>query len=77
MKLSIGDIIEVHGFVMLSRLDPGRYRVKTIDNYHGIPTYRFTKPRGHKVLVRHACSDVDCWVKESTEDLNKIEKVVF
>ena len=72
-KLSVGSIVEVHGFVMLAGLDPGKYRVKKIDTFYGIKTYNFCKPLGSKVLARHAVGSVDPWVRDKdSEDLNKV-----
>lgn len=73
MKLKVGDIIEVHGWVMLAKLDEGKYRVKNVGVYHGIEFYDFSKPRGKKTIVRHATADVDLSVKGlDNPDNNKI-----
>lgn len=76
MKLKIGDIIEVHGFVMLEGLNPGRYRVKDIGEYKGIPYYAFTLPKGKKVIVKHKVSSVDYSLSnQNNPDLNKMFKL--
>lgn len=68
-KLSVGDIIEVHGWVMLKGMDAGRYRVKKVDNF----SYWFSRPKGTKVVVRHRIDSVDSLVRDSNQgDLNKI-----
>jgi hypothetical protein len=77
-KLNVGDIIEVQGFVMLNKLEPGRYRVKSIVRRHqGIDAYFFTRPRGKKVVVGHYVDNVDPWLRPSVSDpdLNKIVKI--
>lgn len=74
-QLATGDLIEVHGWVMLRKVEPGRYRV-TVGDYHGTPIYSFTKPRGRKVIISHYCDDVDCWLRDKpTTDHNKISRV--
>ena len=73
-KLPRGDLIEVHGWVMLNKLDSGfRYRVKDVGTVNGIPTYSFTRPMGTKVLVVHYAANVDVWLRpEGDPDKNKI-----
>ena len=73
IKLKVGDIIEVHGWCMMEKMDEGQYRVSKIGNYSGISTYSFTKPKGKKVVVTHSCKNVDLWVSDKyNNDLNKI-----
>ena len=75
MKLKVGDIIDVHGYVMLDKLDEGSYRVKSISSYYHRQCYDFTKPRGKKVIVRHLVDNVDLSIKDKNNpDLNKIVK---
>jgi hypothetical protein len=75
-KLQVGDIVEVQGFVMLAKLDPGRYRIKAVGEWKGIPYYDFALPRGKKIIVRHAVSSVDRWLSSvENPDINKIFKV--
>lgn len=75
-KLQTGDKIEVVGFVMLEKLDPGFYKIGKITEHYGNFTYNFLKPKGKKVIVRHYCDSVDPWVKsQDNEDLNKIVKL--
>jgi hypothetical protein len=72
MKLKVNDIILVHGFVMLKGLKDGqKYRVQSMPDYIGIPTYQFTKAKGKKVVCRHHTSDVDIMIQE--KNLNRIE----
>lgn len=72
MKLKVGDVILVHGFVMLKGLEDGqKYRVQSTPDYFGQPTYRFTKPKGKKFICRHYTSNVDMMMDE--RNLNRIE----
>lgn len=73
MKLNIGSLILVHGWVMLKGLEANqKYRVQSIPDYKGSATYEFTKPKGSKVVCRHYVYDVDPWIR-ITQDLNYIE----
>lgn len=75
MKLKIGSIILVHGFVMLADMEDGqKYRVKSMPDFHGHPTYQFTKAKGKKFACRHLQSSVDCWIGD-VNNLNRIEIV--
>jgi hypothetical protein len=67
MKLQVNNIIDVHGFVMLSKME-GTLKVSKIDEI----SYWFTRPKGKKTIVRHLISDVDRCIKTNSEDLNKI-----
>lgn len=73
-KLKLGDLIEVHGCVFLVGLeDLSRYRLKSVVVRNGQNVYRFTNPRGKKIMVVHYARNVDAWIQEKTsEDLNKI-----
>ena len=72
-KLKVGDVVEVFGYVMLKKIESGRYRVSKIETVNNQSVYSFTKPRGKKVLVRHYSDFFDTWVKESDDsNLNKI-----
>lgn len=74
MKLKTGDIIRVHGFVMLAKLEDGQnYRVQSTPTFYGEPTYQFTKARGKKFIARHLASSVDMCI--SDKDLNRIEVI--
>lgn len=74
-KLQPGDIIEVFGWCMLNKLDPGKYRISKIGTEYGKTVYSFTKPKGTKVIIRHYTDNVDPWVKDADNpDLNKIVK---
>ena len=75
LKLKEGDIIVVHGWVMLNKLDEGSYRVAKISNQHGQQIYDFSRPNGKKIIIRHYADNVDPWVKDqSNPDINKIVK---
>jgi len=72
MKLNIGDIIEVIGWVMMKKLESGeKYRVNKVYKYSGKDVYSFTKPKGKKEIVNHYVSDVDLWI--GTENNNRID----
>lgn len=76
MKLQVGDVIEVQGFVMLAKLDGGKYVVSRIRHHLGQPGYVFRRPRGKRDIVAHYCSSVDGWISDkSCEDHNKIVKL--
>lgn len=71
-KLNVGDIVEVHGFVMLSKMK-GKLKVAYADVYQGEKhAYWFTRPKGIKPIVGHLVSDVDAWI-ENGSDINFIE----
>jgi hypothetical protein len=71
-KLQVGSAIVVRGFVMLKGLEDGqKYRVKSMPDYHGNPTYQFTKLRGTKFACRHSTYAVDGLI--GSTDLNCIE----
>lgn len=73
MKLKVGSVILIHGWVMLAGLEDGKkYRVQSIPDYYGTPTYQFTKAKGKKVMARHYITSVDLMIDNST-DLNRIE----
>lgn len=74
LKLQVGDIISVHGYVMMKKLDDGvKYRVSKIADHFGRKVYVFTRARGSAVVARHFCHTVDAWLRPSGhEDLNKI-----
>ena len=72
-KLRIGSVILVHGFVMLKGLEDGqKYRVQSMPDWYGRPTYQFTKAKGKKFVCRHETSSVDCWIGDK-QNLNRIE----
>jgi len=72
-KLKVDDIVEVHGWCMLAKIDAGKYRISKIENNKDVYIYSFTKPKGNKVIIRHYADNVDPWVKNpDNEDLNKI-----
>jgi hypothetical protein len=70
-KLKEGDIIEVHGWVMLKGLTAGKWKVKEVKLYGGTMAYYFTKLRGKKVLGFY-WHQIDGCIRD-TEDLNRIE----
>lgn len=69
MKLKTGDIIEVHGYVMLNKMPEGKYKVAKINNN----VYYFSKAKGKKIIIGHFTHNVDLWISDS--DLNKITVV--
>ncbi len=72
LKLQVGSVIVVRGWVMLKGLEDGqKYRVKSMPDYHGNPTYQFTKLRGKKTVCRHLAYSVDGYI--GSTDLNRIE----
>jgi len=77
--LKQGDVVEVFGWVMLSKIEAGRYRIKRVEVHHGLLTYAFAKPNGSKVIINHYCDSVDPWLRTSRDDpdLNKIVRVVM
>ena len=74
LKLKVGDIVRVDGFVMLQGIDDGaKLRVCRIGEFHGSPTYTFCRPRGTRGVVTHKASSVDMAVHSAGHpDLNKI-----
>jgi hypothetical protein len=73
MKLGIGSIIMVHGWVMLKGLEAGqKYRVQSTPQHYGSDTYQFTKAKGKKVVARHYANSVDLWVN-NPQNFNHIE----
>jgi hypothetical protein len=75
-KLKVGDIILVHGFVMMKGLKDGKkYRVQSMPKlkmFYDAETYQFTKAFGTKFVCRHLAESVDCWIGQP-ENLNRIE----
>lgn len=73
-KLKVGDVLEVHGWVMLEKLeDGGFYKVQKIRKRHGKTVYYFCKPKGFKTVVGHYAHSVDSSIRdEGHGDLNKI-----
>jgi hypothetical protein len=75
-KLQVGDVIEVHGWVMLQGLDAGKYVVTRVEEYYGQPTYSFRKRGGRKTAARHYAGQVDAWIRPVGDpDINRIEIV--
>jgi len=76
-KLQAGDIIEVFGWVMLAKLDAGRYRISKVrERYLSRSIYDFTRPKGKRLIVTHYSENVDAWLREKGDaDLNRIEIV--
>ena len=63
MKLQVGDVIEIHGWVMLAELNDGqKYKVASIEKIGHINAYVFTKARGKKVVVIHNTHSVDAMI---------------
>lgn len=73
MKLKVGDVIEVIGWVMLKNLNEGKYKVSSIGQHFGEDVYYFSKPKGKKEIVGHYVSDVDMSIDERNN--NRIEIV--
>lgn len=72
MKLEVGNIIEVHGWVMLKNLEGGnKYKVTRVDKVHGRNAYFFSKARGKKEVVGHYINNVDMMINPSNN--NRIE----
>jgi myosin heavy subunit len=68
LKLKVGDIIEVHGFVMLKGLDGGnKYKVAKISEKNRRHVYWFSKARGKKIVIGHYTSDVDMLVHDNSD----------
>lgn len=68
-KLKIGDIIVVHGFIMLKGME-GKLKVSKVDDI----SYWFSKPKGKAIVARHYKTSIHgCLDRE--EDLNRIEIV--
>ena len=60
MRLQIGDLVEVFGWVMLKKMEHGKiYRLSEVTQHAGKDVYWFTRPRGTKKIVGHYASDVD------------------
>jgi hypothetical protein len=65
-----GQVIRVHGFVMLKGLEQGLYKVLSQDAI----SYTFAKNRGTKAICRHYKTSVDAkLVCFNRGDLNGIE----
>ena len=74
MKLNVGDVIQVIGWVMLKGLKGGsKYRVNRIRKHSGKFVYCFSKARGRKEVIHHFVSDVDICFNNYCK--NRIEKV--
>ena len=74
LRLGVGDIIEVIGWVMLKGLDDGkRYKVARIEKHFMGDVYYFSKPKGKKIVIGHYCYDVDGYINNSNN--NRIEIV--
>lgn len=62
-KLKVGDIIEVHGWIMAKGLEGGcKYKIARIGQHAGKDVYWFSKPRGKKEIIGHYVSDIDMWI---------------
>ncbi len=65
-----GQVIRIHGFVMLKGLEQGLYKVLSEDAI----SYTFAKHRGNKAICRHYKSSVDAKITcFERGDLNGIE----
>lgn len=75
MKLTVGNVILVHGWIMMKGLEGGeKYRVTRISERFGKPVYWFSKPKGKKEIVGHYADDVD-WMMNLLNN-NRIEILV-
>jgi hypothetical protein len=74
-RLKSDTIVEVRGWPMLARLEPGRYRIE-VQQTKVSTVYAFFKPRGRVCIVRHLASNVDPWIrKQDSPDLNGIQVI--
>ena len=72
MKLQVGNVIEIFGWVMLNKLEDGcKYRVSRIKKIYGEDVYIFTKARGKKEVVGHYVDSVDIMINPHNN--NRIE----
>lgn len=76
MKLWQDDVIEVHGWIMMEGLEPGKYRIKNVSKTHFYPhhdVFDIAKENGNKTIVRHLARSVESWLrKDDDTDNNKI-----
>jgi hypothetical protein len=74
--LKQGDLVEVHGWVMLNKIEPGIYKIKTVEDRNGLPAYTFARPGGRKGIITHYAGSVDGWLGAAdSPNLNKIVRV--
>lgn len=72
MKLNVGDVIQVHGWVMLEKLNDGeKFKVDKISKVGFDNIYWFTKPQGTKIIIGHKVTSVDLSI--NTKSGNWIE----
>jgi len=78
-KLKVGSVILVHGWIMTKGLDNGqKYRIQSMPDHYGSPTYQFVKANGKKVVARHYTGSIDPWIRPNNHpDLNRIEVVTL
>ena len=81
-KLQLGDLIKIHGWVMLSKLEPGIYEVVGIELQNGFHVYGFKEMRRVRGLLKQGkkklrfwVKDIDPWIHQPNGDLNFIEKL--
>ncbi len=68
-----GIYVEVHGFVMLKKVEPGRYRMLLGKGPGSMEIFWFYRPRGRKCIIGHYADDVLGMVKPADHpNLNKI-----
>lgn len=73
--LNVGNIIKVHGFVMMKGFEDGKkYKVLRISNRFGKPVYWFSKPKGKKELFGHYAHEVDGMINPRNN--NRIELIL-
>jgi len=65
--------VEVHGWVMLNKVEPGRYRMVLEKGRGNMSIFWFYRPRGRKSIIGHYADNVACWMKPADHpNLNKI-----
>lgn len=72
MKLNVGDTIQVHGWVMLNKLnDGGKFKVAKITKQGFSNIYWFTRTRGKKMIIGHRAASIDSAIHNN--GMNRIE----
>ena len=71
LKLKEGDTIMVHGWVMLKKLESGKWKVKKVEMRGTDAIYYFVRPRGKKVIAFYS-RQIDGCIRDNG-DLNRIE----
>lgn len=72
-KLQAGDVVDVHGYVMLAKIDAGAWRIVNVESVNGQAVYSFARLRAKRTRWRHFAKSVDPWLRPTdSPDLNKI-----